>query len=220
MLKIKRSVPFHIQVYQILREEIITGRKKPGERLFENKVSKDLGVSRSPVREALRMLEYDGLVVNTENGLVIYSMDFEDIKEIWQCRIATEPYAAFLATEKISLKEIERISRLVDQAAKAQQKGDYKTVAQLNEAFHESIVRASGNGRLIEIIERVRSLVLLARTTEFINYGPRENILKEHIQVLDAFRERDPFKAEATLRKHYEDDWIYFQEYLKSKAGE
>ncbi|MEL1133628.1 GntR family transcriptional regulator [Desulfitobacterium sp. THU1] len=215
-----KNMPFHLQVYQILRESILTGKYRPGERLLEQKLAQELEVSRSPVREALRMLEQDGLVVTMDNGsgTVVNPMEVEDIEEIYQCRIATEPYAGYLATLRIKVEEIEELNQLVQEAELAYQNKDSERVVELNTLFHDQIVRISGNRRLSEIVDKVRSLSILARNTEFMLYSRPGDFLDEHKAIVEALAKKDPQRVESVIRKHIENDWKYYSQHNQTVA--
>lgn len=210
MASIIKNMPFHLQVYQILRESILTGKFRPGERLLELKLAQELGVSRSPIREALRMLEQDGLVNTMDSGTVVNPMEVEDIEEIYQCRIATEPYAGFLAALKIKEEEIEELEQLVNEAEVAYDQKEFERVVDLNTAFHDQIVHISGNGRLSEIVDKIRSLSILARNTELKVYSRPRDYLDEHKEIVKALKEKDAHIVECVIRKHIENDWKYY----------
>lgn len=212
MSSVIKNMPFHLQVYQILRESILTGKFRPGERLLELKLAQELGVSRSPVREALRMLERDGLINTIENGTMVNPMEVEDIEEIYQCRIATEPYAGYLAALRIKDEEILELEQLVNEAESAYDQKEFERVVDLNTAFHDQIVRISGNGRLSEIVEKIRSLSILARNTEFKVYSRPRDYLDEHKEIVKAFKSKDAHSVESVIRKHIENDWMYYSQ--------
>lgn len=212
MTSVIKNMPFHLQVYQILRESILTGTYRPGERLLEARLAQELSVSRSPVREALRMLEQDGLVVTMENGTVVNPMEVEDIEEVYQCRIASEPYAGFLAALRIRDEEIAELEQLVNEAEAAFKQKESERVVELNTAFHDQIVRISGNRRLIEIVDKIRSLSILARNTELKVYSRPGDYLDEHKEIVKAFRAKDAHIVESVIRKHIENDWKYYSQ--------
>lgn len=221
-MAVVKTMPFHLQVYQILRESILTGKYRPGERLLEQKLAQELEVSRSPVREALRMLEQDGLVVTMDNGsgTIVNPMEVEDIEEIYQCRIAIEPYAGYLAVLKIKDREIEELRQLVHEAEIAYEHKESERVVELNTMFHDQIIRISGNQRLIEIADRIQSLSILARNTELKIYSRPWDYLEEHKAILEAFSLKDPQQVESMIRKHIENDWKYYsQRYCAINEG-
>jgi len=205
-----KSLPFHLQVYQIVRESILTGKLGNGERLLEAKLSNELGVSRSPIREALRMLEQDGLVITSEIGTIVNPMEIQEVEEIYQCRIATEPYAAYLAAQRLTSEDASELVDLINQVEEAYDRKKYELVVELNTAFHDLIVKLSNNGRLVEIVDRLRSLSILARNEELLIYLRPKDYLVEHHEIINALTEKNPENAEKALRKHIENDWKYY----------
>ena len=220
MASVIKNMPFHLQVYQILRESILTGKFRPGERLLELKLAQELRVSRSPIREALRMLEQDGLVINMDNGTVVNPMEVEDIEEIYQCRIASEPYAGFLAALRITEEEIAELEQLVNEAEVAYDQKDSERVVELNTTFHDQIVRISGNRRLSEIVDKIRSLSILARNTELQVYSRPGDYLDEHKEIVKAFKSKDAHVVESVIRKHIENDWKYYSQQYQAALNQ
>ncbi|WP_423798037.1 GntR family transcriptional regulator [Neobacillus sp. SAB-20_R2A] len=209
-----RSVPFHLQIYRLIREQIISGQRKPKERLLEAKIAKELNVSRTPVREALRMLEQDGLIINVENALIVFPMQFEDIEEVYQCRIATEPYAAYLAADTLSNSDLSQLEKYIQQAEAAYQNQSFEEVVESNTHFHDLIVCASGNKRLIEINDRLSSLILLFRNAELKEFSRPRDYLEEHRLILDALKSKNKSEVEKLVRIHIENDWSYLKQKL------
>ncbi|MHB1654435.1 MAG: GntR family transcriptional regulator [Desulfitobacteriaceae bacterium] len=214
-----KNMPFHLQVYQILREAILTGKMKPGDRLLESRLAQQLGVSRSPIREAIRMLEQDGLVITSEVGIMVNPMEIEVMEEIYQCRIATEPYAGFLAAKKMSMEAVKELNSLVDQADEAYNQGNYELVVELTTAFHDLITKSSGNRALNEIVDRIRSLNILARSEELKIFLRPQDYLNEHREIANALQEGDPARVESLLRKHIENDWKYRLSQYKASSS-
>lgn len=206
---ITKSLPLYIQAYELIREQIIMGERKPGDKLIESKLSNELGISRGPIREALRMVEQDGLIVNSDNGLIVNPMSYEDLRNIWECRIANESYAARLATDNISESDIEQLREYVSQAVKARRENDFKLYVETNVVFHDYITRLCGNSYLIDIVEKLSSFVLYIRASEFIKYGPREGMDEEHMDIIEVIQSKDKDKIESIMREHFIRDWEY-----------
>ncbi|SHN53607.1 GntR family transcriptional regulator [Desulfitobacterium chlororespirans] len=210
MSAITKSLPFHLQIYEILKGKILNGEISRGERLYENKISQELGVSRSPVREALRMLEQDELVVVTSTGLVVNPMEFSDMEEIYQCRMALEPFAAKISADKLTNEDLDTLRNLVTQARVYHNQKAYEKVVESNTQFHDIIIQSSGNSRLIGIIEKIRSLIILSRKTEFECYQREGDYLDEHEGVLAALTQRNGDEAERLLRTHIMNDFEFY----------
>ncbi|MDD2496810.1 MAG: GntR family transcriptional regulator [Desulfitobacteriaceae bacterium] len=211
---VTKSTPYHQQVYQILRHEIFTGKIKPGERLVESKIAQEMGVSRSPVREAIRLLEHDGLIVYKDGLLTVFPLSVEAVGELYQCRAAIEPYAAFLATDNLTEEDIDELTVLFESASNLEKKKDSHNTVVINTNFHMLISKACGNTRLLEISERLLVQSHLARNVLFrIHKNPGE-YLEEHREIIEAIKVRDPKKAEQLMREHVDHCWEYLQNHL------
>ena len=215
---IQKSVPFHLQVYEIIREKILSGELKSGERIYENKISQELGVSRSPVREALRMLEQDEfLVLSPSSGLVVNPMNFKDMEEIYQCRMVVEPFAARLALERIDEKDISALQQYVKEAKEYHNKKQFNKVIEANTYFHDLIVDKCQNTRLKAFIQKTRSLAILSRVSEFQCYQREDGYLAEHEAILEAIILKDENEVENRLRDHIVNDYVFFKEQFNDK---
>lgn len=219
MSLIIKSVPYHLQVYEIIKEKILTGELESGERIYENKISQELGVSRSPVREALRMLEQDEFLALTSSGLIVNPMDFEDMEEIYQCRMAVEPFAAKLSVSKFDQESIEELQECVNNAKEYHATKQFNKVIEANTWFHNLIVRKCENNRLKSFIEKIGFLAILSRVSEFQCYQRDEDYLEEHQAVVNALKAGDGDLVEETLRNHIENDLTFYKrKYLEKEA--
>lgn len=213
---IQKSIPLHLQVYEILKKQILTGELISGERLLEKKLSQDLGVSRSPIREALRMLEQDELVILNPTGLIVNSLELSDMKEIYQCSIAIEPYAVNLAANNLNQKDIKDLRGFIQKAREGHLQKDHNVIVEFNTKFHESIIGKCGNSRLIAIIDKLRALTILRRRAELEFYHKRsDEYLLEHEQILNALAQKDGETAELLMKKHIINDYKVFEKMYK-----
>jgi DNA-binding GntR family transcriptional regulator len=218
MSNIQKSVPFHLQVYEIIKEKILSGELKGGERIYENKISQELGVSRSPVREALRMLEQDEfLVYNPPSGLIVNPMNFEYMEEIYQCRMAVEPFAARLALESIREEDISTLEQCVKEAKEYHNKKQFSKVIEVNTRFHDLIVEKCRNSRLKAFIQKTRTLAILSRVSEFHCYQREDGYLAEHEAILEAINMKDENELEKRLRNHIMNDYVFYKEQLNKQ---
>ena len=118
--KLDKPTPYYLQFYSQLKKMIFDGVFKPGERLNETQLAKDFGVSRSPIREAMRLLEKDGLLTaDDRNGFVIYSLSIKDVEEIYKIRISLESLAVELVIDEAAESEIERIEQQLRETGEA-----------------------------------------------------------------------------------------------------
>ena len=154
MKKIEKKMPYHLQAYEILKQQILSGALAPGEKISDNKLAQEIGVSRSPVREALRMLEQDELIISTDSGLMVTPLDPDRLREIYQCRIALESYAAGLAAANITDKQIKTLENSIAQSRAFHKAGEYDKVQKANAIFHNTVINLCGNSSLIKLIDR------------------------------------------------------------------
>ena len=206
MLDIKKQVPLYEQVYRNLKTAIIRGELKPNERLVDSTIAKNLEVSRSPVREAFRKLENEGLIINSSGISTVYSPNLQDVIEIFQVRIGLEGIATSLATKLITNENLKKISESLDLTEKALKDNDLDRVVELNTYFHERIIEHSGNTRLKKMLENINTLTLLYRSNYFEPVHEGDGFLHEHRDILQAMTSKDPELAAQKMRLHISSD--------------
>jgi DNA-binding GntR family transcriptional regulator len=196
--------PLREVVFETLRDAIIQGRLKPGERMMEIQLAEEMGVSRTPVREAIRKLELEGFIVTVpRKGAYVAGISVKDIVDVFEVRAALESLAAGLAAERIADQELEELERALVQIAEARG-GDLNAVVQTDTNFHEIIYRASRNQRLIQIITHLREQIQRFRTTSLSQPGRMKIALEEHRKIVEAISERNIELARALAREHIE----------------
>jgi GntR family transcriptional regulator, rspAB operon transcriptional repressor len=200
------------QVYNLLRQRILEQELPPGERLLEVALCESLNVSRTPVREAFRLLQQDGLVERIpQGGIRVTSLSLEELKEISALRTVLEVYAVELACDLIAPQEIAKLEKILEQAAAlvaAEGEGkaiDVAELSRLNTVFHDTICSAARSTYLNKILEIVRLPILRFRP---FSLGDREHRLRgvdEHRQMLDMLRRRDKSGLKKLTAKHVGD---------------
>ena len=152
--------PLREIVFETLRGAIIDGTLKPGERLMEVQLAEDMGVSRTPVREAIRKLELEGLVLMIpRKGAYVSGISSKDIADVFEVRAALESLAAGLAAERITEQELEDLNRFMVEVTINAEIGDLEKVIKSDTDFHDQIYRASRNSRLVQIINNLRDRI-------------------------------------------------------------
>lgn len=196
-----KHLPLRDQVLMALRNAIINGDYSPGERLTEDRLATDFGVSRNPVREALRVAEIEGfVVVLPRRGAVVASPTDTAITDIFAVRERLEPLAARLAAERADPEGVANLRELLELAREATERGDLVKVAELNTALHLHILEMSGNPRLSSI---ARGLYLHVQWVFRLGAARRApHSWREHIQLVEAIESGDPDRAEATALSH------------------
>lgn len=211
MEKITRSLPLHTQVYYQIKNMILNGELKSGDRVQEVKLSKVLNVSRSPVREALRMLQNDELIVSNNNGLIVNPLTYEDTIEVYECRILLEPYAAKLASQKITIEELNDLEACISNIIKESNRIDnYPLIIKNNSKFHQIISQASRHKRIIHHIKKNNALSELARTNEFYLFNRGLEYMDEHIEIFNGLKLGDAARVEKAVKSHIENDLNFY----------
>jgi DNA-binding GntR family transcriptional regulator len=191
--------------YAIIRSGVLSGRFARGERLREAQLAELAGVSRTPVREALRRLDSEGLVEFTPNvGARVTAWSTEELKDLYEMRSMLEGYGARLAAQRVSAEELDELADLAARMETLGHRGapsaDEMTV--LNGEFHRAIVQASRNAQLISLVRGMMEVPLITRT--FQRYSPERMRAStiHHNELVDAIRAGDGMWAESVMRTH------------------
>ncbi|MCP3800491.1 GntR family transcriptional regulator [Allokutzneria sp. A3M-2-11 16] len=191
------------KAYEVVRTAILDGSYPPGERLGEVELAEALGISRTPIREALRRLEVEGLVeVLPHRGARVASWSREDLDEIYELRILLESFAAARAASRISDGELGRMDELREEMDRAVHSGDVERIAACNAEFHGIIRRAASSTRLVTMLNAVIQLPLVLQTFHRYTHEDLQRSVAHHGELVHAFRARDPAWAESVMRSH------------------
>ncbi|MEW5761834.1 MAG: GntR family transcriptional regulator [Bacillota bacterium] len=204
-IKLDTYKPLRELVFESLREAIIQGRLKPGERLMELTLAEELGVSRTPVREAIRKLELEGFVVMVpRKGAYVSGITEKDINDVFEVRAALEALAAGLAAERITEEELDDLERSLVRFAEASQAGDIEAVVEHDTQFHDLIYRASRNQRLVQIVSNLQDHIQRLRLATLSRPGRTRRAVEEHKNIVEAIAERNVELAQQLAREHIE----------------
>ncbi len=211
--------PLRELVLEAIREAIINGALKPRERLMEIQLAEELGVSRTPVREALRKLELEGFIVMVpRKGAYVADLSIKDVADVFEIRIALEGLAAALAAERITDEELELMERHLVEKAEAISKHDMVKLVEVDTSFHEALYGASRNDRLITIINNLREQIQRFRTSSLAMPGRMKQSLDEHRSIVEAIQSRDIALARQAAQEHIENAESSMIESLKSEG--
>ena len=196
----KTDLPQGQDAYLRILAQIRDGKLKPGERLTETELARSLGISRTPVREAIRQLESDGLVTHVPRvGAAIRTLDYAEITELYAMRTVLEGTAARFAARAASLVEIEELEEISSAMAKAP--GGAEAYVQ-NRHFHEGLLNAARNRFLVKSVEAVNTTLLILGPSTLYEEARAEEALAEHEAIMTALRARDEDSAERAMRQH------------------
>ncbi|MBQ0107709.1 MAG: GntR family transcriptional regulator [Phascolarctobacterium sp.] len=197
--------PLREAVCNAIRDAINNGVLKPGDRLMEIQLAEELGISRTPVREAIRKLEMEGFVVMIpRRGTYVTDISLKDVTEIYEIRISLDMLAASLAAERINDDELEEMDRQLLLTSKYNIDTEMEKIVACDSVFHDVLYRAARNERLVSIINNLRDQLTNMRGRTMAQPGRLAETLTEHRILLDAIASRDPEAAAAAARSHIE----------------
>lgn len=188
-------------VYKQLRRAIVRGELRPNQRLIEGDLAKRLHVSRTPIRETLQRLALDNLVTSHRRGWIVREHTVEEIKEIYECRIALESYAARLAAEHAAPEQLEALYAVLRRGAE-DRRPLREWMAPANEALHDGIIEAARNATLADLCRRSRLYYFNHRIAALYTDEEAAESQHQHHALLDAIRLHRPDEAERRSREH------------------
>jgi len=192
-------------VYEMVREWIALGQLRPGERLSEEELARRTGVSRTPVREALKRLEAEGFVqVIPYRGVVVAEPSVDELADLCVVRDVLEALAARLAAQSATDMELAAFEELAQEFEEAVAREDIPAMVESNHRFHEAIWSASRNRVLAQQLRQLRDRIFSHQTTTFTLPDRRKAAVAEHRAILEALKDRDPDRAAEAARRHFQ----------------
>jgi DNA-binding GntR family transcriptional regulator len=188
---------------ELIREAIVDGRLEPGRRLKEEELARELGISRTPIREALLMLQAEGLVDAIPNrGAMVRVHTPEDLDDLYQLRALLEGYAARRAASRISDEQVEVLHASCERFDRLDPGKELRELVRENMLFHSTILDVAGSGRLASMVRRVIELPLVYKS--YIWYSPDQQRISVHYhrQIVNALTARDAERAELIMKEH------------------
>lgn len=191
------------QVFEILKAAIIQGRLAPGARLVEVELAQMLGVSRTPLREAILRLEHEGWLERQLNGGVqVAPLLLDEVEQTYQARAALEGIIARQAVERITPEQLAELEMLTELMAARQSTGKLAEMVTLGKSFHQIIHEASGNRVCVQLLRMLNDRADRYKHLSVILPGRAERAALEHRRLLECFKARHPRRAEAEMRRH------------------
>lgn len=198
---IERHQTLREKILETIRDAILKGTMKPGERVSEPELAERFGISRTPIREAFRQLESEGyLEVIPRKGAVVASLSERDVEEFYAIKIILEGFAARMAAENLSVKDIERLESINDRLQQIAKEGDVKTFFRVHNEFHEVFIKAAGNEKLYEMINHLVLRFKRLRLASLSQPGRMEISVEEHRNMIQAFKNHDGDRADSLVR--------------------
>jgi DNA-binding GntR family transcriptional regulator len=190
-------------IYETIRDQIIYGKLNPGERLTESSLVATFNSSRSPIREALRQLESEGLIMAERNkGITVAKLSLEEAEELYSLRWLLESYAARLTAEKATIEDVKLLKSLQIKLKEAVKKNDLEMWVRNNTLFHDYLEKHCGNSNMIPILKTLKHRMYSYKYTIIRIPGHFEEYIEQHNGILRACSERDGELAEKCMRQH------------------
>lgn len=209
-------LPLRDVVFNTLRNAILKGELEPGEKLMEKKLAEKLGVSRTPIREAIRKLELEGLVVMTpRKSAEVARITKEDLTDVLEVRRVLESLAIDLACRNITNEILAELEDNLVRFKAAVKNNDITEIATTDVEFHETIYKSTGNKRLIQILNNLREQMYRYRLEYIKDKQTRDNLVIEHRGIIDALKERDKEKGRKAILNHIEKQQTTILENIK-----
>ena len=220
-LKLENYKPLRDIVFEYLRESILKGKLEPAQRLMEVQLAEQLGVSRTPVREAIRKLELEGLVVMLpRKGAYVADVSLKDIIEVLEIRAALEGLAASVAAERMTDEDLEKLELISYQFKKSLENGDIDMMVKKDIELHDLVFRSTNNQKLIQINNSLREQVYRFRVTYISDNYTSKNLVKEHEDIIAAIHKRNSKEAMQRSTVHIENAQNFIIEKSRRKNGE
>lgn len=211
-------LPLRDVVFKTLRQAILKGELEPGERLMEIQLAERLGVSRTPIREAIRKLELEGLVLMIpRKGAEVAKISEQSLDEVLEVRRSLDELAIELACKRISPEQLEQLEQAEKQFADAVSKGNILNIAESDEHYHDIIYEATGNSRLVQILNNLREQIYRYRLEYIKDADKRQILVIEHRRILQAIKNKDVPEAKLAVREHIDNQQLTVSKNIKER---
>lgn len=194
------------QIATALRQAIADGKLRPGARLLEVQIAREMGTSRAPLREALIQLQREGLVVRQPNrGTFVADLTEDLVREVASLRGVLEGFAASLAVKRLTQADFERLETILTEMLTVARRGDFPRMVEWDYQFHEYIMRASGHRLLYETWMGMDRKIRVYLSATNLMYADMKAVVQGHLSILQALRRRDPQRAVRVMAEHMDE---------------
>ncbi|MEY8354771.1 GntR family transcriptional regulator [Lachnospiraceae bacterium 54-53] len=211
-------LPLRDVVFNTLRQAILKGELAPGERLMEIQLAERLGVSRTPIREAIRKLELEGLVLMMpRKGAEVAKISEKSLRDVLEVRRSLEELAIELACRRMTSESVTELEKKQDDFRAAILKGNAMEIAETDEAYHDVIYKGTCNDRLVQMINNLREQMYRYRLEYIKDEDKRQILLLEHDNILNAVKQRKVEEAKEAMREHIDNQEITVSKNIKEQ---
>ena len=217
-IRLEGYQPLRDMVFDVLMSAIMQGQLSPGERLLEVQLADEMGVSRTPVREAIRRLELEGFVVMVpRKGAYVAGLSINDVEEVYEIRTVLETLAVRLAAQRMQPADYAQLDDLSEKMRATWQEGNVDNWVSLDASFHELLYKFSRNERLVAMMNNIMEQLSRYRIISLANVEVRHHSLSEHQELIEALKRRDSEAAATAVAMHIENTKQSLINMLKAK---
>ena len=207
---------YHVRIADMLRDMMMTGKLKEGDKVNENDLCSTMGISKTPLREALRVLSVEGLIKLVPNrGAFVTQPTFEEIEEMFDVMSLLEGFCAGAACENMRSQDLAHLEKLHAQLEKQYEQRDQEGYIRINNQYHSFLQEMAGNRTLNQIINGLRKKILLYRFQSLSAPARFESSIQEHRKLLEAFRQRDSKQADILMQAHLKSQSVALSQLVK-----
>ncbi len=216
---VEKPLTLRERIVDFIKDAVVSGRLKPGERVPEQEIAENLGISRTPIREAFRQLESEGFIsVTPRKGAVVSPITDKDVTEFYAIKSLLEGFAASIACAKLTIKDIKKLESLNSQMDRCAEKDDVKGFFRLDNQFHDTFLKACGNEKLCVLVHNLVQQFERFRITALSVPGRMKDSVRQHREIIEAFRESNSGLVETLVRANAEKSGnMLVEELLKEK---
>lgn len=205
-MEIRTIEPLYQQAYTELKKLILTGKIQPGEKIVTTKLAEQYQISRTPLREGLRHLQSEGLVIQEGTNFRVIELDEKDFKDLCSCRLTLEKDSLKSIIPAIDEKGIKELEEILIKTRQAVKEEDSLKVLELNTAFHETLIDFCSNKWLKQLLNQVRSLLLIYRANIIKHPEFIKEIYEEHMGIFNSVRDKDMDQSLFLVEQHLRND--------------
>lgn len=217
-LNMNAYLPLRDVVFNTLREAILKGELKPGERLMELQLAAKLGVSRTPIREAIRMLEQEGLAVTIpRKGAEVARMTEKDMEDVLEIREALDELAAKIACTRMTEDQLKQLETIKEAFVESTRSHDVKRIAEADVSFHDVIYEATGNPKLVSMLNNLREQIYRYRVEYLKEEKNYPTLIGEHDAIVEALYARNQDEVVRAMHTHIENQASAVKEIIREQ---
>ena len=217
-LNMNAYLPLRDVVFNTLREAILKGDLKPGERLMELQLAAKLGVSRTPIREAIRMLEQEGLAVTIpRKGAEVARMTEKDMEDVLEIREALDELAAKIACTRMTEDQLKQLETIKETFVESTRSHDVKRIAEADVSFHDVIYEATGNPKLVSMLNNLREQIYRYRVEYLKEEKNYPTLIGEHEAIVEALYARNQDEVVRAMHTHIENQASAVKEIIREQ---